>query len=57
MIWFDLVVFSLPGITSFMVVNWRIYNESLVRHSEIVLDFDVIDNWNNELAFVLLASY
>ncbi|MGC1928969.1 MAG: transposase [Candidatus Nitrosopolaris sp.] len=32
-----------------MVVNWSIYNESLVRRSEIVLDFDVIDNWNNEL--------
>ena len=32
-----------------MVVNWGIYNESLVKRSEIVLDFDVIDNWNNEL--------
>ena len=32
-----------------MVVNWNIYNESLVRRSEIVLDFDVIDNWSNEL--------
>jgi hypothetical protein len=31
------------------VVNWRIYNESLVRRGEIVLDFDVIDNWNSEL--------
>ncbi len=33
-----------------MVVNWRIYNESLVRRSEIVLSFDVIDNWNNEFS-------
>ncbi|MGC1927439.1 MAG: transposase [Candidatus Nitrosopolaris sp.] len=47
MIWFDLVAFSLHGITS-MVVNWDIYNKSLVRRSEMVLDFDVIDNWNNE---------
>jgi hypothetical protein len=31
------------------VVNWRIYNESLVRRGKIVLDFDVIDNWNSEL--------
>ena len=31
------------------MVNWRIYNESLVRRGEIILDFDVIDNWNNEL--------
>jgi len=29
-----------------MVVNWRIYNESLVRRSETVLDFDIIDNLN-----------
>jgi Transposase DDE domain len=31
------------------VVNWRIYNESLVRRGEITLHFDVIDNWNSEL--------
>ena len=31
------------------MVNWRSYNESLVRRGEVVLDFDVIDNWNNEL--------
>ena len=29
--------------------DWHIYNESLVRRGEVVLDFDVIDNWNNEL--------
>ena len=33
-----------------MAVNWRIYNESLVRCGEIVLDFDVLHNWNNELS-------
>ena len=31
------------------MINWHVYNESLVRRGEIVLDFDVIDNWNNEL--------
>lgn len=32
-----------------MVVNWHNYNESLVRRGEVVLDFDVIDSWHNEL--------
>jgi hypothetical protein len=31
------------------VPNWKKYNESLVRRGEIVLDFDVINNWHNEL--------
>ena len=31
------------------MINWRIYNESLVRRGEIILGFDIIDNWNNEL--------
>jgi hypothetical protein len=30
-------------------VNWKNYNESLVKRGEILLDFDVIDNWNSEL--------
>jgi hypothetical protein len=30
-------------------VNWHNYNESLVRRGEIILDFDVIDGWDNEL--------
>ena len=30
--------------------NWKNYNESLVRRGEILLDFDVIDNWNTELS-------
>ena len=29
--------------------NWKNYNESLVRRGEILLDFDVIDNWDFEL--------
>jgi hypothetical protein len=31
------------------VVGWISYNETLVRVREIVLDFDVIENWNKEL--------
>jgi hypothetical protein len=31
-------------------VKWSEYNESLVRRGEILLGFDVIDNWNKELA-------
>ena len=30
-------------------MNWKRYNESLVRRGEILLDFDVVDNWNYEL--------
>jgi IS5 family transposase len=30
-------------------VNWNKYNESLVKRGEVLLDFDVIDNWDNEL--------
>jgi len=31
------------------VRNWKNYNESLVKRGEILLDFDVIDNWHLEL--------
>ena len=30
-------------------MNGNKYNESLVKRGEILLDFDVIDNWDNEL--------
>ena len=30
-------------------MNWSKYNEYLVKREEILLDFDVIDNWNNKL--------
>lgn len=30
-------------------MNWNKYNESLVKRGEILLDFDVIDNWHVEL--------
>ncbi|MDN5868989.1 MAG: transposase, partial [Candidatus Nitrosocosmicus sp.] len=31
-------------------MKWSEYNESLVRRGEILLGFDVIDNWDIELA-------
>jgi hypothetical protein len=31
------------------MVDWSSYNESLVKCGEILLDFDVIDDRNNEL--------
>ena len=31
------------------MVNWPRYNKSMVRRGEVVLDFDVIKNWNSEL--------
>ena len=31
------------------MMNWRNYNESLVKRDEILLDVDVIDNWHVEL--------
>src|SRR3954470_74789 len=30
-------------------INWPSYNQSLVRRGEILLGFDVINNWNSEL--------
>jgi len=29
--------------------NWREYNESLVRRGEVLLDFDMLDEWEEEL--------
>ncbi len=30
-------------------MNWSIYNQSLVRRGEILIGFNVIDNWKTEL--------
>ena len=30
-------------------MNWKNYNESLVKRGEVLLSFDVIDNWDTEL--------
>ena len=31
------------------MVSWALYNESLVRRGEVILDFDIIDGWYGEL--------
>jgi hypothetical protein len=31
------------------LVNWASYNESLVRRGEAILDFDVIDGWDDDV--------
>jgi hypothetical protein len=28
--------------------NWAEYNESLVRRGEVLLDFDLLDKWDEE---------
>ena len=30
-------------------MNWPLYNQSLVKRGEILLGFDVINNWDTEL--------
>ena len=30
-------------------MNWSVYNQSLVRRGEILIGFDIIDNWDSEL--------
>ena len=32
------------------MVDWPSYNQSLVRRGQVLLDFDVIDGWDNELS-------
>ena len=46
---FDQAAFSLLTISyDCQLVNWRAYNESLVRRGEVMLDFDVVDGWEEE---------
>ena len=30
-------------------MNWSAYNQSLVRRGQVLIGFDVIDNWDTEL--------
>ena len=30
-------------------MKWSVYNQSLVRRGEILLEFDIINNWDAEL--------
>ena len=32
------------------MVNWPSYNQSLIRRGQVLLDFDVLDGWDNELS-------
>ena len=32
------------------MIDWSSYNESLVRRGQVLLDFDVLDDWDNELS-------
>jgi hypothetical protein len=39
------------------VLHWKKYNESLLKRGEILLDFDIIDNWETELANMNEGKY
>jgi hypothetical protein len=30
-------------------INWRVYNEGLVKRGEILMDFDIFSHWNKEI--------
>ena len=32
------------------MIDWPSYNESLVRRGQVLLDFDVLDEWDYELS-------
>lgn len=32
------------------MINWPSHNESLVRRGQVLLDFDLLDEWDNELS-------
>jgi hypothetical protein len=32
------------------MIDWPLYNESLVRRGQVLLDFDVLDGWDHELS-------
>ena len=32
------------------MIDWPSYNESLVRRGQVLLDFDVLDEWDLELS-------
>jgi DDE family transposase len=32
------------------MMDWPLYNESLVRRGQVLLDFDVLDGWDHELS-------
>jgi hypothetical protein len=34
------------------MIDWPSYNQSLVRRGQVLLDFDVLDSWDNELSLM-----
>jgi hypothetical protein len=32
------------------MIDWPFYNQSLVRRGQVLLDYDVLDGWDNELS-------
>jgi Transposase DDE domain len=38
------------------MVDWPIYNETLVRRGQVLLDFDVVDRWDLELSQMNLGK-
>ncbi len=36
--------------------DWSEYNESLVRRGEVLLDFDILDEWNVSLNHLLMRT-
>ena len=44
-----LLIYLANLLQSYYVINWRKYNHSLVKRGEIMLGFDIIDSWDNEL--------
>ena len=38
------------------MIDWPLYNESLVRRGQVPLDFDVLDGWDHELSQMNLGK-
>jgi hypothetical protein len=38
------------------MVDWPTYNESLVRRGQVLLDFDVLDRWDQEISQMNLGK-
>ena len=34
------------------IINWKAYNEKLVKRGELLLDFDMFNNWDEELSLI-----
>lgn len=44
--------FSKPQKNYNSLINWKIYNEKLVKRGEILFDFDLFRNWSKELVLM-----